>query len=181
MEGARFDAKWEDLNDYLFVNDDGVLEKKNEALKDLTLTKLSVPAKLGGKVVTAIEDETFCGCSHLTTISIPKTVKSIGKCAFADCVRLNSVKLGKALTAIGDEAFSYSPITSIKFPDVLETIGEYAFKYCKFKELLLPNSVSSIGEEAFYHTGIERIKLSKISLGEIESLKKISHLAFYNY
>ena len=59
MEGARFDAKWEDLNDYLFVNDDGVLEKKNEALKDLTIRNLSVPETLGRKMVWAIGYETF--------------------------------------------------------------------------------------------------------------------------
>ena len=57
-----------------------------------TDSKVIIPSAItyNGKTykVTAIEGWAFCGCSSLTSVSIPKGVKSIGESAFEGCTNL---------------------------------------------------------------------------------------------
>ena len=56
--------------------------------------------------VTTIGEEAFYECSNLTSISIPKSVKSIEIRAFWEC-GLTSVTLLNSVTSIEDYAFQY--------------------------------------------------------------------------
>ena len=75
-----------------------------------SIKKLSIPAtvKSAGKTykVSSIADKAFNGKKKLTSITIGKNVKAIGKNAFANCAKLSSVKGMKALTSIGNQAFA---------------------------------------------------------------------------
>ena len=48
----------------------------------------------------------FSGCSHLTSVEIPKNVSEIGESAFAGCSRLKSIRLPAELNYIGKDAFA---------------------------------------------------------------------------
>ena len=48
--------------------------------------ELSIPEKLGGRIVTRIGDEAFADCEELTNVTIPGGVTSIGEEAFARCL-----------------------------------------------------------------------------------------------
>lgn len=52
-----------------------------------------------------IGDSAFCGCSSLSSISIPFGVNSIGKKSFADCTSLQTINIPSTVTWVGQEAF----------------------------------------------------------------------------
>lgn len=81
--------------------------------------------------VTGITDHAFYECSELTSVTIPKTVRSIGELAFYQCTGLTSVTLPEGLQSIGKDAFcSCSGLTSIRVPSSVTSISEGAFWTC---------------------------------------------------
>ena len=64
---------------------------------------------LGGinmpNTLKVIGSRSFDYCWGLTSINIPNSVTSIGRCAFYDC-KLKSITIGKSVTSIGDNAFN---------------------------------------------------------------------------
>ena len=72
----------------------------------------------------------FSGCYHLTSITIPYGVKSIGAYAFFTSA-LTSIVIPNSVTSIGKDAFSLSSLTSIVIPDSVTSIENNAFRYCK--------------------------------------------------
>ena len=102
---------------------------------------------------TAIGDGAFCGCSNLTSVSIPNSVASIGKEAFFLCSSLTSDTIPNSVTSIGDYAFvqCYS-LTSVTIPSGVTSIGNSAFRQCSgLTSVTIPSSVTSIGENAFWN------------------------------
>lgn len=101
--------------------------------------------------VTAIGNKAFYGCTGMTSISMPNTIKSIGETVFYCCEQLTSVTIPNSVVTIGYRAFYYTPrLTSVVIGNSVTTIGNQAFLYCESLEnLTLGNSVSTIGEYAF--------------------------------
>ena len=83
--------------------------------------------------MTSIGDYAFCGCTGLTSITIPNSVTSIGRGAFEDCTGLTSVTFQETskVATIGDEAFDgCTGLTSITIPNSVTDIGYGAFSGC---------------------------------------------------
>lgn len=55
--------------------------------------------------VTSIPDYFFTGCTHLTDVTLPATLKTIGKMAFWECTSLTTANIPEGVTAVGDMAF----------------------------------------------------------------------------
>ena len=58
-----------------------------------TATKVSISDTVSGYSVIAIGESAFEGCSGLSQISIPSSVKTVGNYAFKDCTALTSATL----------------------------------------------------------------------------------------
>ena len=76
-------------------------------------------------------DYMFCGCSALTSLTLPSSVTKIGNYAFEYCSALTSMKIPFSVTSIGGSAFNgCSGLTSLVIPSGVTKIGYYAFENC---------------------------------------------------
>ncbi len=129
-------------------------------------------AELSGSVTVAkdtvgIADYAFYQSSGLTGISIPGTVKIIGRAAFYNCKQLKSVTLPETLQVIDEYTFYHCDrLKLFSLPPMLRVIGRSAFYKCGsvYEEgdadtdsdtLVIPVGVEVIGDYAFYGCGQE--------------------------
>ncbi len=91
------------------------------------LTELVIP-----KGVTKVSPYAFTYCHSIKSVTIPNSVRSIGKESFHHCRRLTTVifEENSQLTSIGEQAFAYGEMTSIIIPGSVTLIGKKAFLYC---------------------------------------------------
>lgn len=80
--------------------------------------------------VTSIGDYAFAGC-HITDITIPGSVRSIGTASFEACGKLTEVTLPSGVTTIGGGAFWIcTGLQKITLPASVTSIGQDAFLDC---------------------------------------------------
>ena len=171
------DAAFAKLNDparfFVFDNETGTITGLTDEGK--TATELVIPSTINDVDVTSIGEGAFCGCTALTSVTLPSTLTSIGGYAFEECTQLTSITIPSTLTSIGGYAFqNCTALTSITIPEGVTTIGEGAFKHCEeltsvtipegvltisnyafcdckaLQSVTLPSTVTNIGEGAFY-------------------------------
>lgn len=104
--------------------------------------------------VTTVGDYAFPIYTNLINLSLPNTIKIIGKNAFDTCEKLTSLIIPEGCTTIGYGAFLYcSGLNTITLPNSLTSIGDYAFASCwNIESLIIPEKVEFIGELAFRAT-----------------------------
>lgn len=142
---------------------------------------------------TSIGNLAFYESQYLTTVELPKTLKSIGAGSFAgssitkviipdnvfyikegafeNCQYLKSVILGDGIEEIGDYAFCNCPVTKyLTLPENVTKVGAYAFMGWKLSGLTLNEKLKIIGNTAFY------VKAKTISIPN--SVESIGNLAF---
>lgn len=74
-------------------------------------SEIIIPSKYEGKDVTVILDEGFAGCSNLTTIVIPATIKDVGQDVFYGCGNLKTIYCGSTSKPTGFH-WSWAPISA---------------------------------------------------------------------
>ena len=93
--------------------------------------ELDIPGDFAGYEVSVIGDRTFYGCTSLTAVTVPDSVKKIGDYAFESCTSLASVTFGSGVTAIGVDAFrGCTALPLVSIPAGVEQIGSCAFYGC---------------------------------------------------
>jgi len=121
--------------------------------------EVDVTSVVFGDKVTTINPRMFWGNSKLTSVTIGKGVKTIGKNAFSDCgddesVSTLTVTLGQNITRIGEEAFhSCEKLKAITLPSSLKLIEGYAFQSTGLSSIIIPASIDSLGDRAFGYCG----------------------------
>ena len=124
--------------DYQYtVLDDGTVEISKYTGED---TEVSIPAEIDGKMVTRIGYDAFDECTSLKSITIPKSVKSIGSFAFGyswdssieDYAKIPGFKIYCYKGTAGekyakDNGFDYEYITSLKSAKVTLSKTSYAY------------------------------------------------------
>ena len=139
-------AETEGDYDYRVSSGEATISKYNG-----TASVLVVPSTLGGYPVTVIGNSAFNGCSSLTSITLPDSLKSVGYNAFYKCQSLTGITIPDSVTIIDDGAFSScSGLTSVILGSSLTQIDADAFKNCSsLTSIAIPDSVTSIGNGAF--------------------------------
>ena len=130
--------------------------------------------------IRGIADYAFYGAMALNTVTIPETVKYIGRCAFYGCASLVNVTLPMSLEVIEEFTFyQCSFLSSIYIPQSVKRIGYSAFNKCyALQEVTIPAAVEEIDDFAFYKcNGITSLTFETEN-GE-SSLKSIGNRVFY--
>lgn len=145
------EANWE--NDTLYIDNHLIATKENISgdffVKEGTIT---------------IDFSAFCCRFGLTSITIPKSVVSIGKWAFQGCFYLTSIEVAEDNLYFSSEngvLFNKEKTRLIKYParstgtsytvpNSVTSISMFAFEYCEYlTDINVPDSVTSIGQCAF--------------------------------
>ena len=140
-----------------------------------------IPYSIDGNIVTkigdsAIGDYAFSGCTSLTSITIPDSIKSIGWYAFNGCTSLKNITIPDSVTSIGWSAFeNCTSLISVIIPDSVTYIDSDVFSGCtSLTDITLPDSVTHI------YSGVFSGCTSLNSITIPDSVKHIGCGAFEN-
>lgn len=100
--------------------------------------------------VVGIASYAFSGCDMLLSVSIPESVRSIGRNAFQDCSSLESIVFPTAVEEIGEQTFyGCSALESFEGKGI-NKIGRSAFASCRsLQSLSFASDVASFGDYCF--------------------------------
>lgn len=80
--------------------------------------------------ITDIPDSAFWGCETLVDVTLPQTLRTIGKGAFGQCVNLTRINIPEGVTSIGDSAFLMcGSLTRLTIPDSVASIEGNPFRH----------------------------------------------------
>lgn len=110
-----------------------------------SLTSIVIPES-----VTKLEERPFC-YSSLKSISLPYTLKDLGRAAFYQCASLISITIPEGITSIKDDMFyGCSSLASVKLPNSITMIEDGAFNNCSsLSSITIPSKVTTIEIMAF--------------------------------
>lgn len=149
---------------------DTVTEIGNSGFAYSHLASVSLPDSL-----KTIGEFAFFDCDLIQELAVPQSVSVIGKEAFAWCDQLKKVVLPEGLHVLEYGLFWYSKnLNQVNLPASLTAISDYAFSRCESLEALeIPEGVRKIGEESFaYCSNLKRMILAK-------STETVGKKAFY--
>ncbi len=149
-----------------------------EKLKEITIPDKvkELKSTLGQNGNSIGKNGTFCGCSSLKKINLPKTLKKIDDGAFYGCTSLETITLPDSVTDIGGGLFhKCTSLKKVKFPKGIKALkmglthagndsgGHGFFEECSsLTDITLPNGLEEIGGFAFYGcTNIKTITIPK--------------------
>ncbi len=137
-------------------------------------TELVIPKKHKKLPVTAIAEGALMSLSDVTSVTIPGSVKTIGRKAFAYCDLLSELKIENGVESIGEEAFrGCVKLTDIVLPESTVRIDLKAFAYCTdIENFTMQSKTMTFGDRIFENNKkIERILFG----GTIEDWKTNVH------
>lgn len=105
-----------------------------------------------GNNINKINHNTFNGCSALSVINLPASVKTIEYNAFQRCSALEEITIPDAVTVIEKQVFSQcTSLRRVNLGTQLEAIGRHAFNECLALETIVcpDESPATLGEEPF--------------------------------
>ncbi|WP_206173260.1 leucine-rich repeat protein [Treponema ruminis] len=161
------------------------LESKNSEIRvSLDLSRTSGLTYL--ESASSEPTKSFRGCSNLSAIALPDSLKSIGEGAFYGCSGLKTVYYAGTIEqwlGIQFEWWNSNPccngadlyingekLTELVVPDSVTSIGQFAFSGCSgLTSVEIGNGVTSIGEYVFYGcSGLTSVEVpdSVMSIGQ---------------
>ncbi len=168
------------------------LNENNEAVISRYIgggSNVTVPSHLDGHKVTAIAplafscmkkgglfaDDRYIAENLLVSVSLPETIRTIGKFAFANNLSLEEISIPSGVETIPAECFyGCESLNGIILPETVTEIGDRAFENCKKLERAEIQNVVKIGNSAFgYCKALSDVIYT-------EKLKEAGSASFYN-
>ena len=106
-----------------------VLKGDAELLENMDVTIPST-IEVSGAIypVKAIEDDAFCGCYNIVSLTIEPGLEEIGNSAFSNCSQFREIVIPEGVKRIGEGAFeSIRNLNKVELPSSLLSVGERAF------------------------------------------------------
>ncbi len=163
-QGAELEIMRNSVNDFEFTLNASKTAYIITAYRSATVSELTVPANYNDLPVVGIDDKVFYNHGELVNVSLPESLKTIGKEAFYSCRALKSISIPDSVTSIGESAFALcGELESVKLPLGIEEIKDNSFYSCYFlEEVEIPFTVKKIGASAFYNCySLTKVKISK--------------------
>ncbi len=106
--------------------------------------------------IMEIPDSMLLGCTFMSKIVLPSTIRRIGVSAFNGCKSAVIEYDGNSLENFGEYAFAgCKNFSGIKIPTTMKSIPEYSFYGCTaMKDVSIPEGILSIESHAFSSSGI---------------------------
>lgn len=122
-----------------------------KSIKTYTFSRCSALAEVVLLNTETIGNGAFSGCTSLTTVTFPDTLKNIGGNAFGGCTSLVQVVLPESVETIGGSAFmGCTSLAGFQFPSKVKEAASGCLKDCTaLQTVALPEGLESIGSEAF--------------------------------
>lgn len=122
--------------------------------------------------ITTVKGSSFCNCSALTDVYLPKTLSNISSSAFIECESLSSINISSENTSYhvsnncliktNDKTLVLGCKNSIIPADgTVTTIGDTAFRGCRnLYNLTIPDTVVTLGSGVFKNcSSLQQIKI----------------------
>lgn len=129
------------------------------------LQKVCLPVE-----ATTLEKDAFAGCTALTKLEIPASVKQLQPSS--GCTALQDISVSEANTNYKSQdgvllngdgtAIVWFPMGkqgSYTLPSTIASISNYAFKECSIETFNLPDGLTSIGQGSFMDSQVKEVKL----------------------
>ncbi len=120
-------------------------------------------------------------------ITIPNSVKNIGRCAFFCTKSLLQISIPESVINIGESAFALcESLQQITIPNSVKSIGNGAFGGCKsLQNITIPNHVTSISDRMFWSCeSLRQITIpnsvTSIGLGAFWACESLQYIAIPN-
>ena len=124
--------------------------------------------------IIRIEENAFAGCTGLTHINLPPSLKTIGPSAFKN-TGITQIQFPNSVYEIGASAFQGLPIVGLSLPPSITKIGNAAFAEIKAPfEITFSDRFQELGAHAFSKSGITAVHFAPGS-----TVQKIGNYAFY--
>ena len=143
------------------VINEGVTKIGECAFRGCTsLTSISLPSTL-----KEIEEGAFQGCTALTSITLPEGVDTVGSNLFKSCTSLSTVVLPSTITSLSDYMFSGCTVLNNINLDNVATIGKYTFEKCSgLSGNLDLSNITSLGDYSFLNcAGVTNVTLPSVA------------------
>jgi hypothetical protein len=125
----------------------------------MALTSVTLPSSL-----KRIGKGAFAACNQLTSVTLPATLDSIGDYAFAACSALETVTLPASVVKVGRGAFMRcTALTTLQVqqPSRLQQLDATALMDCPaLTTVKLGNALQALGERSLAGTGIQQLDLT---------------------
>lgn len=139
---------------------------------DNTVTEIVIPEEIEGVAVTGIQGYAFSGCTDLSSVYIPASIKTMQSGVFRGCLKLLRIDVDNTSTSYksidgvlytsdmelyayptGKEGSSYTLETGTK------SVWPYAFSGASIESIVLPHTVTEIGQGAFNGAKLKSVEL----------------------
>lgn len=130
----------------------------HKAFYSSSLTSINLP-----KGLKTLGWATFQYCKNLKELTIPGSVEILETSICANCDSLERLVFEEGIEKIPSYIAEFDrKLAVVKIPSTVNEIGELAFRYTSITSLEIPNSVNKIGDAAFgYCRELVSVKLSE--------------------